>query len=102
MRSASSFLFAIGVPSYLSVFFFDEVLAGFFVCLGFVLTSSMISRYLSASYFFAVFPSNSIVEPTGCPLKTAFVFTLYLFSMCMSLYPAIAYLVDNACFFYLI
>src|SRR5690625_7809374 len=101
MRSASSFLFAIGVPSYLSVFFFDEVLAGFFVCLGFVLTSSMISRYLSASYFFAVFPSNSIVEPTGCPLKTDFVFTLYLVSLIYSLYTPINLLFYIA-FFYIL
>src|SRR5690625_5827154 len=98
MRSAISVLFAICFPSYFSVFFFVEVLAGFFVCLGFAFISSIISRYLSASYFFADFPSISMVEPTGWPLKTAFVFTLSLVAMCESLYLALQYLVDNVCF----
>src|SRR5690625_4876550 len=70
-------------PSYsLSFVFFSACFfVDFFAGLDFGLTSLMISRYFIASYFFAIASSSSMVEPGGCPLKTASVFTLNFFAI---------------------
>src|SRR5690625_5380124 len=90
MLSASSVLFAIGVPSYflsvvLSVFltcflavFFGSV--AFLVGLGFGFISFIIRTYPIDSKYFAVFSDSTIVEPIGLRSMTApTVSTLYFF-----------------------